>query len=123
MSADTGPLSMSSPRLVIAFGALCALFCSVQTPVVAGGSDRKGAALVAEVRRAFTLNGQVIPPEIFRDFGDGNLADSDPIWVTVDLAAAVGSNLYFDPIRKYGDWTIQKKHRLETDTPEETSYA
>jgi hypothetical protein len=29
------------------------------------------AALVAEVRRAFTLNGKQIPPEIFRDFGAG----------------------------------------------------
>jgi hypothetical protein len=33
------------------------------------------AALIAEVRRAFTLNGKQIPPEIFRDFGDGDLAD------------------------------------------------
>jgi hypothetical protein len=111
-------------RSIAVFGALCTLLCSLQAPAVAGGAENKGtAALVAEVRRAFTLNGQVIPPEIFRDFGDGNLADSDAIWVTVDLAAAVGSNLYFDPIRQYGDWKIQKKQRQETDTPEETAYA
>jgi len=115
---------MSFRRLVVVCGALWALLCSLQGPAAAGSSDNKGAAaLVAEVRRAFTLNGQVIPPEIFRDFGDGNLADSDTIWVTVDLAASVGSNLYYDPIRQSGDWKIQKKQRLESDTPEETAYA
>jgi hypothetical protein len=111
-------------RSAVAFGALSALLCSLQAPAAAGSSENKGtAAEVAEVRRAFTLNGQVIPPEIFRDFGDGNLADSDSIWITVDLAAAVGSNLYYDPIRQYGDWKIQKKQRHEADTPEETAYS
>jgi hypothetical protein len=115
---------MAIRRSIVVLGALCALACSLQAPATAGGSENRAtAALVTEVRRAFTLNGQVIPPEIFRDFGDGNLADSDTIWVTVDLAAAVGSNLYFDPIRQYGDWKIQKKQRQETDTPEETAYA
>lgn len=28
------------------------------------------AALMAEVRHSFALNGKAIPPEIFRDFGD-----------------------------------------------------
>jgi hypothetical protein len=111
---------MSFRRLVIAFAAVCALLSGTAQ----AGSDPKSAtALVSEVRRAFTLNGQIIPPEIFRDFGDGNLADSDGIWVTVDLAAAVGSNLYYDPIREYGGWKIQKKQRQETDTPEETAYS
>jgi hypothetical protein len=41
------------------------------------------AALIAEARRAFTLNGKQVPPEIFRDFGDGDLADSGTIWVTI----------------------------------------
>ena len=113
---------MSFCRSIVVFGALCALLSSLQGAAAAGGSDTKGtAALVAEVRRTFTLKGQVIPPEIFRDFGDGNLADSDTIWVTVDLAAAVGSNFYYDPIRQYGDWKIQKKQK-ESDTPEETAY-
>jgi hypothetical protein len=102
----------------VAFAMLCALL-----PAAQAGSDAKGAALAAEVRKSFTLNGQIIPPEIFRDFGDGNIADSDSIWVTVDLAAAVGSNLYADPIREYGTWKIQKKQRQETDTPEETAYS
>ena len=85
--------------------------------------QRRGCAGLPKCGKSFTLNGQIIPPEIFRDFGDGNLADSDSIWVTVDLAAAVGSNLYYDPIREYGPWKIQKKQRLETDTPEETAYS
>ncbi len=115
---------MSFSRLVAACGALCLLLCALVPPAAAATSETKrAAALVAEVRHAFTLNGQAIPPEIFRDFGDGNLADSDSIWITVDLAAAVGSNLYYDPIRQFGDWTIQKKQRLETDTPEETAYS
>lgn len=115
---------MSFRRPVVVFGALCALLFPLQRSAASGGSEDKGAsALVAEVRRAFTLNGQVIPPEIFRDFGDGNLADSDAIWVTVDLAAAVDSNFYYDPIRQYGDWKIQRKQRRATDTPEEAAYA
>lgn len=110
---------MSFRRSMIAFVMLYGLFSAAQA-----GSDARGAAgQIAEVRKTFTLNGQVIPPEIFRDFGDGNLADSDSIWVAVDLAAAVGSNLYSDPIREYGTWKIQKKQRQETDTPEETAYS
>jgi hypothetical protein len=65
--------------------------------------------LLAEVRRSFTLDGERIPPEIFRDFGDGNLADSTPIWVTIDLRAAVGSNFYADDITQNGDWVSQRK--------------
>jgi len=67
------------------------------------------AALMAEVRRSFTLNGKAIPPEIFRDFGDGDLADSGNIWVTVDLKTAIGSNLYFDEIKQDGRWISQRK--------------
>lgn len=102
-----------------------AVFCALLPSGAArAGSDAKGAAaLASEVRKSFTLNGQTIPPGIFRDFGDGNIADSDGIWVTVDLAAAVGSNLYSDPIREYGAWKIEKKQRQQTDTPEETAYS
>jgi hypothetical protein len=113
---------MSFHRLVVAFAALCALMAL--SPTAQAGSEAKGAAaLVSEVRRAFTLNGKTIPPEIFRDFGDGDLADSGAIWVTVDLSAAIGSNLYYDPIREYGAWKIQKKQRSEADTSEETAYS
>jgi hypothetical protein len=66
-------------------------------------------ALVAEMRRSFTLDGKPVPPEIFRDFGDGDLADSGPIWVTIDVKAAIGSNLYFDTITKNGTWLVQRK--------------
>jgi hypothetical protein len=89
-------------------------------PPATGTADDAGstAALIAEVRRSFTLDGEQIPPEIFRDFGDGDLADSGSIWVTVDVKAAIGSNLYFDDIRKNGDWIDQKK----AGSAEETAY-
>jgi hypothetical protein len=66
-------------------------------------------ALVAELRKSFTVRGQPIPPEIFRDMGDGDMADSGSIWVTVDAAAAVGSNLYYDEIKQEHGWISQKK--------------
>jgi hypothetical protein len=110
---------MSLRWSAVAFVVLCVLL-----PAAQAGSDAKGAAaLASEVRKSFTLSGQIIPPEVFRDFGDGNIADSDSIWVTVDLVAAVGSNLYADPIREYGTWKIQKKQRQGTDGPEETAYS
>jgi hypothetical protein len=79
------------------------------------------AALVAEVRHSFTLHGRPMPPEIFRDMGDGDMADSGSIWVTVDVAAAIGSNLYFDTVKQDNGWVSQKKKRAKTDT-EETAY-
>lgn len=60
------------------------------------------ASPIAEMRRAFTIDGKPVPPEIFRDFGDGDLADSDEIWVSIDVKAAIGSNLYFDDIKQEG---------------------
>jgi hypothetical protein len=38
------------------------------------GEAPSTASLIAEVRRTFTIDGKPIPPEIFRDFGDGDLA-------------------------------------------------
>jgi hypothetical protein len=87
-----------------------------------GGRAAPTAALIAEVRRAFTLNGQQIPPEIFRDFGDGDLADSASIWVTVDVKAAIGSNLYFDEITQNGAWIIRKKVTATSGAEQETAY-
>jgi hypothetical protein len=78
-------------------------------------------ALIAEAKRAFTLNGKPIPPEIFRDFGDGDLADSDSIRVTIDAKTAIGSNLYFDDITTVGGWVHQKTISGE-HAGEETSY-
>jgi hypothetical protein len=81
------------------------------------------ASLIAEVRRVFTIEGKPIPPEIFRDFGDGNLADSGPIWITVDLNAATGSNFYYDDIQQNGRWVSQKKPATKDTPQEETAYS
>ncbi len=89
-------------------------------PPLAGAGEAPSAALPAEVRRTFTLNGKQIPPEIFRDFGDGDIADSASIWVTIDVNAAIGSNLYFDPIEPNGGWVAQRKAQPPPD--ELTSY-
>jgi hypothetical protein len=62
-----------------------------------------------EVRQSFTLGGKPIPPGIFRDLGDGDIADSTSILVTVDLKAAVGSNRYYEDIGQSGKWVVQKK--------------
>jgi hypothetical protein len=70
--------------------------------------------LLDEVRKTFTIGGKRIPPEIFRDFGDGDLADFGSIWVTVDVQAAVGSNLYADPIKVDGRWVTQTKLAEQT---------
>jgi hypothetical protein len=79
--------------------------------------------MLAEVKHAFTIGGKPIPPEIFRDFGDGDLADSEDIWVTVDAAAATGSNLYYDDIRRDGDWVMQSKTDPKTkEKLQETGY-
>ena len=80
------------------------------------------AARAAEVRKSFTLRGKPAPPEIFRDFGDGNLADSASIWTSVDLDAAVGSNQYFDPIKQNGAWVTQGRAAAKGNEAEETAY-
>jgi len=90
-------------------------------PAVAEQPAARGDIL-AEIRHAFALDGKPIPPEIFRDFGDGDLADSGSIWVTVDLKAAIGSNLYFDAIERSGDWVTQRKEAAASGSREETAY-
>lgn len=90
-----------------------------QEPAPAAAST---PAMLAEVRHTFTLHGQPIPPEIFRDFGDGNIADSGSIWVTVDIEAATGSNLYFDTIKKEHGWVSQAKTNQSLNGSEETAY-
>jgi len=120
-------ITASLLRSAVTLGVFWLTFSGTPHPPVAVAQQApaaatSAAALVAEVRRSFTLHGKTIPPEIFRDFGDGDLADSGAIWVTVDAAAAIDSNLYFDPIRADGRWRFQKKQRLTTDIPEETAY-
>jgi hypothetical protein len=86
-------------------------------------ADASTPALLSEVRRTFTVHGKPIPPEVFRDFGDGNLADSSDIWVTVDIEAAIGSNLYADAIKKEGDgWFSQTKANQSINSSEQTAY-
>jgi hypothetical protein len=109
-------------RSVFRACAVCALIAvSLASPASAGGTPST-ASLLSEARRALTIGGKPIPPEIFRDFGDGDMVDSGPIWVTVDIKAATGSNLYFDDIKQDGKWVSQKKTDTKAGTQEETGY-
>ena len=113
---------------VAALAVCCVMSCagaSRMEPSIANAADRQAApagaspaALVAEVRKSFTINGKPIPPEIFRDFGDGDMANSGAIWVTVDALAATGSNLYYDAIADDHGWFSQKTR----NTNEVTGY-
>jgi hypothetical protein len=87
------------------------------------GEAPQTASLITEVRRTFTIDGKPIPPEIFRDFGDGDLADTGPIWVTVDVKASIGSNLYFGDVKQDGRWVNQRKTNSKGEMLEETGYA
>jgi hypothetical protein len=87
----------------------------IATPAWAKDAAATTASLIAEARKSLTLQGKPAPPEIFRDFGDGDLADSGAIWVTVDLLAAVGSNLYDDDITAADGWITQKKSAKSGD--------
>jgi hypothetical protein len=112
--------------LVLSLTALCA-FAGAGAPPIAKAvaeevSQASAAALVAEVRHSFTINGKPIPPEIFRDFGDGDMADSGAIWVTIDAAAAIGSNLYFDDIKRDGNYVTQTKRGPNNVYLEKTAY-
>jgi hypothetical protein len=95
----------------------------MSAPALAGPAPQSDAtALVAEAKRSFTLHGKPVPPEVFRDLGDGDIADSAAIWVTVDLAAAIGSNLYFDDIKQEHGWVSQTKANQSMNGSEETAY-
>jgi len=111
-------------RVLVAI--LAMVWCGVPAIATAAASkarpDAATAALVAEVRRTFKLNGKPIPPEIFRDFGDGDLADSADIWVTVNVAGAIGSNQYFDEITEEGGWVVQKKTATKPEDYQRTAY-
>ena len=108
--------SLTRPLATLALLLVCAA-----APAIAQAADAD-AALLSEVRRTFTLHGKPIPPEVFRDFGDGDIADSGSIWVTVDVEAAIGSNLYADDIKKEGHWLSQKKANASINGSEETGY-
>jgi hypothetical protein len=111
----------------LSLAALCTL-AGVGAPPIAKAlaeevSQSSAAAVVAEVRRSFTINGKPIPPEIFRDFGDGDMADSGAIWVTIDAAAAIGSNFYFDDIKNDGSYVSQTKLGPNNVFLEKTAYS
>jgi hypothetical protein len=70
--------------------------------------------LLDEVQKTFTVGGKRIPPEIFRDFGDGDLADSGSIWVTVDVHAAVGSSVKARHASRLGDLDSNQDWRSQS---------
>ena len=106
--------------LIVALAA--AWLAGTGLPSLAQPARHGDAAVLGELRRSFTLHGKPVPPEIFRDFGDGDLADSGSIWITVDLAAAIGSNRYADAIRKDGAWLSQSRPNQSMNGKEETAY-
>jgi hypothetical protein len=110
--------------VALALGIVCSAPSFAKTAAAQTSKpDAATAALVAEVRHSFTIHGKPIPPEIFRDFGDGDMADSGSIWVTVDVLAATGSNLYYDPISQPdGGFIAQIKTDPQTKSWERTAY-
>ena len=112
-------------RSIAALAAIWLLACSAALWIAKAAAhepDASIAALLAEVTHSFTLHGKPVPPEVFHDFGDGNIADSSAIWVTVDIEAAIGSNLYADDIKKQGDWLSQTKANPSANGSEQTAY-
>jgi hypothetical protein len=117
-----GAVKSCASFAALLLGICCGTPSLAKRDIPAAQPDAATAALVAEVRRSFTVHGKPIPPEIFRDFGDGDMADSGRIWVTVDVAAATGSNLYYDPIKQDGGFVAQTKTDPQTNAWEPTSY-
>jgi len=81
------------------------LACCVVLACPMAGARSLGT--IDELRQHFTVRGELVPPNVFRDMGDGDLADSGSIIVTIDVKAATGSNLYADPIKRNGAWVVQ----------------
>lgn len=82
-------------------------------------------ANIDELRHSFTLDHKPIPPEVLGDLGDSNIADSRSIRVTIDLIAAMGSNLYADETKATPNgWVSQKKvvPSVPENLTEELSY-
>ena len=110
-------------RLTIAI--LCAPggFVGAARATTARAPPAKTAPPLEELRRSFTVGGLPVPPEVFRDLGDGDLADPGSIRVAIDVQAAIGSNLYADKITSNGMWfkqaTLSSK---DSDRTEAASY-
>jgi len=86
--------------------ALLLTCCAILTTPIASAA---GLSPIDELRQNFAVGGEPVPPNIFRDMGDGDLADSGSIIVTIDAKAATGSNLYADPIKRNGAWVAQSR--------------
>jgi hypothetical protein len=82
-----------------------AFFLALAAPAAAAPIDDA----LKELRQTFTLQHKPIPPEVFGDFGDADMADSISIRVTIDLLAAMGSNLYYDDVKVSQGWVSQKR--------------
>ena len=83
------------------------------TAIVLGGhllqarAEPAPSAPLDELRDTFSLHGKPVPPLLFRDMGEGSLADLTPILVSADVKAAIGSNRYGGPITQRQGWTSQ----------------
>jgi hypothetical protein len=63
-----------------------------------------------ELRQTFTLRGKPVPPAVFADFGDADMSGANSIRVTIDLLAAMDSNLYSAGVNASPNgWVSQKK--------------
>jgi hypothetical protein len=81
------------------------------------------ASPLDELRRSFTLDGKLVPPGVFRDFGDADLGDSLPSVVAIDVKTAIDSNRYGDPVERRGGWVAQSRPTPGSlNGAEETSY-
>jgi hypothetical protein len=91
--------------------------------LIAWAAPALAASPLDELRRAFTLDGKPIPPDVFRDFGDADLGDSLPAVVTIDVKAAIESERYGFPIARRGDWVTQSRPATGSlNGAEESSY-
>lgn len=87
------------------FTLLLACCVALASPIAGAGSPGS----IDELRQSFTVGGEPVPPNVFRDMGDGDLADSGSIVVTIDVKAATGSNRYADPVKRNGAWVAQTR--------------
>jgi hypothetical protein len=100
--------------------AMCLAFVAPASPASAPADTA-----LQELRRTFTVHGKPVPPEVFGDFGDADMADSGPIRVTIDLLAAMDSNLYYGDIAVAPNGWVSQKKRVQsgaTTVTEETGY-
>ena len=111
-----------------AFGARLLAVCALAVASTSGKAATLEmptlANVLAETRAHFTIDGKPIPPEIFVDFGDADMADSRPILIAIEALAAMDSNRYADPINKSGAWVRQTRANEKTiNGAEETAYS